>query len=115
MQLLAGEDILIAALADSSRTTSSSWGLSLGFAADGITFGADLSRTSGSSRMFTNAAVTAGGDLQNFNIRLIFPKRRLDNTALCKFVKPSLNVLICAFVGLFFERQNFITNLLPFS
>ena len=64
MQLLAGDDILIAALADSSRTSSSSWGLSLGFAVDGITFGTDLSRTSGSSRMFTNAAVTAGGDLQ---------------------------------------------------
>jgi len=77
--------VLIAALADSSRTSSSSWGLSLGFAADGITFGADLSRTAGSSRMFTNAALTAGGHLDimsNRNTVLLGANIKADSIAM---------------------------------
>ncbi len=58
--LYAGESILIAALADSNRSSSSGWGLSLGFTSSGVTFGADYNRSQSSSRMYTNAALTAG-------------------------------------------------------
>ena len=61
--LYAGENVLISALADNSNSNSSSWGLSLGFTPEGFTFGMNASASSGSSTVYSNAAVTAGGDL----------------------------------------------------
>ncbi|WP_322864768.1 hemagglutinin repeat-containing protein (plasmid) [Aquicoccus sp. G2-2] len=63
VSLYAGENILVAALADTSRSSSSGWGLSLGFGASGVTFGADFNRSQANSRMYTNAALTAGETL----------------------------------------------------
>jgi filamentous hemagglutinin family protein len=62
--LLEAEDnIMLAALADTSRSSSSGWGLSLGFTSQGFTFGADYNRSRSSSRMYTNSALTAGENL----------------------------------------------------
>lgn len=61
--LYAGENILVAALSDTTRTSSSGWGLSLGFGASGLSFGFDFNKSTGQSEMFTNAAITAGADL----------------------------------------------------
>ncbi|PWE34098.1 hypothetical protein DDZ14_02785 [Maritimibacter sp. 55A14] len=61
--LSAGENILVAALADTDRSSSSGWGLSLGFTQGGLTFGADFNRSTGQSRLYTNATITAGDDL----------------------------------------------------
>ena len=63
VSLYAGENVLVAALADTSRSSSSGWGLSLGFGASGVTFGADFNRSRANARMYTNAALTAGGTL----------------------------------------------------
>lgn len=63
VSLYAGENILLAALADTSRSSSSGWGLSLGFGPSGVTFGADFNRSQANSRMYTNAALTAGETL----------------------------------------------------
>jgi filamentous hemagglutinin family protein len=59
----ASGNVLVAALSDTTRSESSSWGLSLGLSADGYSFGADFNQSHGQSEMFTNATLTAGGDL----------------------------------------------------
>lgn len=58
--LIAGENVVLAALADSSFSESSSWGVSVGFTSGGFTIGGDYNKSRGSARMYTNAALTAG-------------------------------------------------------
>ncbi len=61
--VFAGNDIVVAALADNYRSSSSGWGVSLGFGADGVTVGMDYNRSSATGETFTNAVLTAGETL----------------------------------------------------
>lgn len=61
--LTATETILTSALADTFSSRSNSWGISLGFSEDGATFGMDGSKSKGKGTNYTNAQLTAGGDL----------------------------------------------------
>ena len=58
--IIAGNDILVTALADWQKSKSSSWGVSVGFSDQGWTIGADYARSRATARLYTNAAITSG-------------------------------------------------------
>ena len=60
----AGEDVLVSALADTHKSSSSSWGVTVTYkGGNSWEFGADYSVSNGSSKLYTNAALTAGRSL----------------------------------------------------
>lgn len=61
--LYAEQDILLAALADTRTSESSSWGASVGFSADGVTIGGHAQSASSDAQLFTNAGLTAAENL----------------------------------------------------
>ena len=63
LYLSAGNDLIVTALADTSRSKSSNWGASLGFSGGGITVGGNYFTSSQASTLYTNASVTAVGDV----------------------------------------------------
>ncbi|WP_448954903.1 hemagglutinin repeat-containing protein [Labrys neptuniae] len=59
----AGRNLGLASAADTSRSKSSSWGLTLGFQPNGVSIGADISRSSASATVYSNAQLLAGGNV----------------------------------------------------
>ena len=61
--LVAGRNIGLAAVADTNRSRSSSWGLTLGFQPNGVRIGADASASNANATVFSNASLVAGRDV----------------------------------------------------
>jgi filamentous hemagglutinin family protein len=60
MTLVAGQDLIIAAVADNARSSSSSWGASISVGFTGVTIGGNAAGSQSSSTTFRNANLTAG-------------------------------------------------------
>lgn len=59
--VVAGRNIGLTAVADTVRTSSSSWGLTFGLTQSGFTVGGDMSRNSSNAVTYSNAFLGAGG------------------------------------------------------
>ena len=63
LSVLAGRDVLVTALADTTTSKAANWGLNLDFSPAGITVGGNVFKSKSNSVLYTNAQITAGGDL----------------------------------------------------